>query len=381
MRHSVLVDGTSLSLNMKGVGRYTWQLVEGLVRALPVNASIDIIVFNKDFPAQSNNSLVQYHPIQYCSEFKLGLSVIPKMKRQLKPACIIRPADKIGKDYKIPTLTVCHDINPMIWAQQPPRSNHRRVIDCAWEFLRGNALRASELVVCNSNFVQEAAIAHFRLRREQTAIGYCGVDSRIPETARRLDKMTIRSRFGHTGFLLTFATGDEREGFRTIPVLFDQAIRDGYPGNLVVAGVKKDRPYAKQLAAEFERLGIASRVQILPFLGEAEFQTLVELYTAADFYLETSRHEGFGMQLVEAMSCGTACFSSGRGALTEVAGGFALELPIENPQACGNAIFQAWKSGHHLRDNQAQIKWACSFDWQKTTELVNDFVLKHLGKS
>ncbi len=41
------------------------------------------------------------------------------------------------------------------------------------------------------------------------------------------------------------------------------------------------------------------------------------------------------MQLIEAMACGTTCFSSGRGALEEVSGGFALPLNINDPKAAG----------------------------------------------
>jgi glycosyltransferase involved in cell wall biosynthesis len=376
----ILLDGTSLSMSMKGVGRYTWQIIEGLIRALPSDCEIHAVVFDGQIPLQSDKTRVRYHRIPYCSEFQVGTSVIPKLLRNLNPTCLIRPADKIGIKYNLPTLTVCHDINPMIWAQQPPRSFKRKVIDAAWEWLRGNALRASDLVVCNSNFIQQAAISHFGLKPEKTAIGYCGVDARIPQRSQAVDSVKCRKQYGPEGFLLTFATGDKREGFGILPPLFEQAIRNGYPGNLVVAGVKKDRAYSQQLTADFDRRGIANKVHILPFLGEPEFQTLVELYTVADFYLETSRHEGFGMQLVEAMSCGTTCFSSGRGALTEVAGGHALDLSIDNPQTCGDEIFAAWKNGLHLRDNQSQIHWACSFDWRQTTEVVNNFALKHIGK-
>jgi glycosyltransferase involved in cell wall biosynthesis len=363
---------------MKGVGRYTWQIVEGLISALPLDCEIHAMVFDVQIPSQNDTARVRYHRLPYCSELQVGISVIPKWLRELKPACLIRPADKIGKNYNLPTLTVCHDINPMIWAQQSPRSLKRKLLDGAWERLRGNALRASDLVVCNSMFIQQAAIAHFKLKPEKTALGYCGVDQRFPQKSNDVNADKCRAQYGEAGFLLTFATGDEREGFRILPELLEQAIHDGYPGNLVVAGVKKDRAYAQQIVNDFRKRGLEQRVHILPFLGEAEFQTLVELYSVADFYLETSRHEGFGMQLVEAMSCGTTCFSSGRGALTEIAGGFAIELPIENPQACGHAIAKAWKAGLHLRDNTAQVKWACSFDWQQTTKIVNDFVLKHL---
>ena len=378
-RATVLVDATSLSRQMKGVGRYTWQICDALSRGLPAEADLMLAVFDAalpDFPPDFRGRLIR---LPYRSELRLGLVEFPRLIRQTRAKVFIRPADKIGCHYQVPTLTVCHDVNPLIWAAQPSRPWRRKMIEPVWEIFRGRALRASDRVICNSQFIRVAAARHFGLAAGRTSVGYCGVDRRIPELAKATHPADFRQQMGIGHFLLVFATGDEREGSNMLPELWQATRAAGYPGQLVIAGIKEGAAYAEALRKAFQPAGGAGTVIYRPFLGEEKLAELAGLYRAADFYLETSRHEGFGMQLVEAMACGTTCFSSGRGALTEVGGGFPLPLDIENPAAAGQAVGAAWREGLHMRDNTDQVTHALTFNWVDTGRQVVQFAREHLG--
>jgi glycosyltransferase involved in cell wall biosynthesis len=227
-------------------------------------------------------------------------------------------------------------------------------------------------VVCNSQFVRSGVNSMFGIPHERTVVGYCGVDSRIPAMADVALSTDLPWKEHATNFLLAFATGDEREGYRILPELFSAARAAGYPGKLVIAGTK-DAPFKSDLNEGFLRRGLSAEVIWVPFLGSDSMRQLAALYRYADFYLETSRHEGFGMQLLECMACGTTCFSSGMGALSEVGGVYALPLDIYNPSEAGRAVARAWSSGASLRDNSEQVQYARGFDWGGARQIVAQF--------
>ena len=368
----VLLDATSLSTKLKGVGRYAWQLCDELRTSIPQHGRLLIAILEDSGISFPDTPGLEVIRIPKASEFKLGMHVFPALLKNFDANVFIRPADKIGKNYGIPTLTVCHDLNPWIWQQWPPRPFKRRMIDAAWEYLRGRAMQHSKLVVCNSEFVRDGVVKHFSIDRNKTAIGYCGVDPRIPELASRSNRDDLPWLENNDNFLLTFATGDPREGYDILPELFAASKRSGYPGKLVVAGSTKnvDKP---RLQKEFQDLRVDKDVVWVPFLGENELHQLASLYRFADFYLETSRHEGFGMQLVEAMACGTTCFSSGCGALSEVGGEFPLALNISQPETAGGDITRAFLTDLPNRENSRQVNHAMGFDWTATRNLVAEF--------
>lgn len=84
---------------------------------------------------------------------------------------------------------------------------------------------------------------------------------------------------------------------------------------LVLAGQRGWRDEAVFATAERLELGDAVR-----FLGYVSPETLVALYNLATVAAFPSLYEGFGLPVVEAMSCGTPVVCSTRGALAEVAG-------------------------------------------------------------
>lgn len=62
------------------------------------------------------------------------------------------------------------------------------------------------------------------------------------------------------------------------------------------------------------------------FVGYVADEDLPALYAGAACFAYPSLYEGFGVPIVEAMSCGAPVLTSDRGAMTEVAGGAAQEV-------------------------------------------------------
>ncbi len=199
-------------------------------------------------------------------------------------------------------------------------------------------------------------------------MAYCAVDPRFYEYSRAALPSRVRQKYGVPGFVLTFATGDMRENFTRLPDVAERMAALGVDTCLLVAGVRREKLYAAQLRQEFVRRGLTEgrHFQFEDFLGADRFRDLADLYATADFYLDLSLHEGFGMQLVEAMACGTTCISSPAGALREIGDRFAIFTDPTHPEAIASAIADAYRNNLHRRNNAEQVQYTRKFSWDNT---------------
>jgi mannosyltransferase len=94
------------------------------------------------------------------------------------------------------------------------------------------------------------------------------------------------------------------------------ALLPKYPDfSAVVIGPVDDRGFASRLEASVQAAGLAERVR---FLGELPIAELPRWYQRISIYAFTSRNEGFGLTLIEAMAAGVALVAARAGAAETV---------------------------------------------------------------
>ncbi len=117
-----------------------------------------------------------------------------------------------------------------------------------------------------------------------------------------------------------------------------------------------------------EKLGIQNRVK---FLGRVAQADLPALYSGATFFAYVSKTEGFGLPVLEAMSCGTPVLTSTAGALPEVAGTAAKMVVPGDVAAIGHAMSELATDAGLRQQLVAQgFENVKRFSWQKTAEKV-----------
>lgn len=85
---------------------------------------------------------------------------------------------------------------------------------------------------------------------------------------------------------------------------------------------------------------IASRN--VEFTGYVSFHRLLNLYRYAMVYAQFSYHEGFGVSLAEAMSCGCIPVATKRAAIPEVVGECGIYVPYGDIKSAAKAIKEAF---------------------------------------
>ena len=103
--------------------------------------------------------------------------------------------------------------------------------------------------------------------------------------------------------------------------------------------------------------------------GYIEGPELAALFRHARALVMPSLYEGFGLPLVEAMSCGCPVITSDRGALPEIAGAGAQCFDAFNMNAMAAALVALLRSPEELEQKKAAaLKRAADFSWDKAAQ-------------
>ena len=124
--------------------------------------------------------------------------------------------------------------------------------------------------------------------------------------------------------------------------------------------------YVKSLA---KALGIGNAVQ---FHEKVDSVALQKLYMESDAYLSLSRHEGFGVPLVEAIKFGVPVFSLWKSGVTETMGGAGVGFLTTKPHRVAEMVRQALLDEEILKamleGQREQWKHLCRFQDKKVAQ-------------
>ena len=226
----------------------------------------------------------------------------PSVERATGPVDVIHATGMAMPPPSVPIVATVHDL---AFLRDPSQFTRRGVsfFHRAIELAR----RDAQIIVCPSQATIDECVAHgfdhSRIRLVPWGIDPVAVDQSM------IDGM--RARFGlHGRYVLWAGTIEPR---KNLPVLLDafEGIKDRSI-TLVLAGPKG---WNEQLDQRLARLG--SRVLQVGFV---EPEILAALQTDADIFCFPSRHEGFGLPVLEAMAQRTAVITSSGTSTEEVVG-------------------------------------------------------------
>jgi glycosyltransferase involved in cell wall biosynthesis len=126
----------------------------------------------------------------------------------------------------------------------------------------------------------------------------------------------------------------------------------------------------KKWSQDIQSLGLEGRVYRTGYIDE---ETLACLYSGARIFIYPSFYEGFGLPVLEAMSCGCPVICSRAASLPEVAGEAALLFDPHSPRDLAQAIEQLLGSDELRRTLAEQgMKRTRAFSWDNTAAKTLD---------
>ena len=181
-------------------------------------------------------------------------------------------------------------------------------------------------------------------------------------------------KYASRDYILYVGTIEPR---KNIPVLLRAfgILRKRYPLTLVLAGGKGW--LCDDILEMPRRLGMGDDVVFTGYVAEEE---LLYLYNCASVVVYPSLYEGFGLPVIEALSCGAPLIISDIPSLREVAGDAALSFQSDDHEALA-ALLERVLLSEALRDDLRQrgLRRAAEYSWERVAAMTIAAYRRALG--
>lgn len=368
--------------NLTGVGKTTFGLISALSTKYPDKLRL-IGHYYKFLGRSKFIHLPEAANIQYRHSFLLPRKIANLLRRLGVPI----PYELLVKQrgdfhlfpaflgwpslFKTPSATFFHDIT---YLSNPEYVSTRNCQDLT-KLMPATVQRAS-FVITNSESSKRGIISYYDTAAEKIIVEHLPpvdiVSIGGAEANSRLHSLGITKPF-----LLFFGTLEPRKNLVNLMRAYEQLpsdVRRSYA--LVIAGAKgwNDGEILKVLD-ELKNSG-ASVVQT----GYVSDEDRAALFMKAALYIMPSHYEGFGMQLLEAMSYGTPMLVSDIPVLHEVAGDAAAYCPtdaISIKKAIVALLADEKRQKAMVVAGKHRVK---DFSWDKVAEDVYEHIKKAVQK-
>jgi glycosyltransferase involved in cell wall biosynthesis len=149
-----------------------------------------------------------------------------------------------------------------------------------------------------------------------------------------------------------------------------KVVDDGVNAHLVLIGAVTNSDYLASIEAEVKRLGLTSRVTVIPGIA-SDSQDLVDAFYSADVFLLPSRHEPFGIVVLEAWAAGRAVVASRVGGVPSFVEDGLDGILFDSGDACQaavelTAVLKSAELAGRLGE-AGQKKALAQYDWDAIT--------------
>ena len=272
-----------------------------------------------------------------------------------------QPADK-------PRILTCHDMKPFMVTSNDSELDTLNKAYMGRTFSR--LIKDYDLLIAVSNTTKQAINHLFGYPESHIRVVHLGVDH-----------STFKPHLGNHrngNYILNISTDEEhhrnpRKNRDFLLQLFKEISRQIPKLKLVCVG------YGRRDLELSRRLGIQNRTLFLRDISQAH---LIRLYQNARLYVHPAFYEGFGLTLLEAMSCACPVVTHDHSAMPEVvanAGRLLKRMDIEEwTKACVEPLAdqRVWREM-----SEASYQRSLNFSWRKcarhTAEIYEEFLNVH----
>lgn len=373
----IFYEGTALFKNKRvpqaGIAHYVYNIYKNIVK-LDKNNDYEVFGLNffgkskdfkENFPKSTKFRLIQYIPgkVWNLSNRRLALPPIEIILGKRADIFIFTQFRLYPTIFAKKSFVMIYDIAFEHYPEFIEKKNlqylKRRVPEAA---------KKADRIITISEFTKKDLVKTYNIDPDKIIVAHCAVDSRTFKKTRI--SSSIKKKYNLPNrYLLYLGTVEPRKNITKLVKAYSslpQAIKEQFPLVLAGGGGWNDR----EIKYAIDRASKSSSI-ILP--GYIEEDDIPALYSGAELFLYPSHFEGFGMQILEAMACGTPVITANNSSLPEVGGDAAYYVDDSSVESIKKGI-EKLLSEPGLREvlvkrGKHQIK---KFSWEKSAQKIID---------
>lgn len=270
-------------------------------------------------------------------------------------------------------LVTIHDLTPLVFPQAYPPGTKGKII---FEIQKRLLTTVSRLITDSKNSKSDI-VKYLKFPEEKIDIVYLAAANKVERVADKSKLSQLTRKFNLPKDFVLYI-GDVNYN-KNLPGLVKACRIAELP--LVIIGkqaIQKDfdpENIENQPLIELNKL-VEGREDVSR-LGFVEEEDLSGFYTLASVYCQPSLYEGFGLSILEAMTCGCPVVTSDVSSLPEVAGKAALLVDPTQVEKIGQAIKKVL-TDEETRSRMIKLGYqqAKKFNWDKTARETCESYLK-----
>jgi glycosyltransferase involved in cell wall biosynthesis len=314
-KREIGIDAKILINNISGLERYIYQLVVNLSKV------------DKDNPY----TIFVHKPV---FNDKIGENFKEKLEKDITNHIISQNKKLATQEIKVFHVTwqdmyLWHNL-PLLWSKrsvitihdlinlrQP--DYHGRMNRIKYRLLLKLAVKWADRIITVSDYTKDEIIKHLNADNNKIKVVHLAADSRFKPVLNKRTIREIKSKYKIEGkYILSVGKSYTHKNIPHLIRAFKKLATGGnLEHKLVLVGEKFWGPANLDVMKTIEDLELGEKV-IWP--GYIDDEDMPSLYSGAELFVMPSYYEGFGLPLLEAMSCGTPVIASNVTSIPEVVG-------------------------------------------------------------
>ncbi len=268
----------------------------------------------------------------------------------------------VKRNYKM--VVTVHDLTPIVLSGDFPIGIGGKA---KW-MVQKNLLRTADAIITDSNSSKKDIMQFVNIPEKKIHVTYLAAGESFKKLRTQEIEKVLKKYHVPKDFILY--VGDVTNN-KNLPRLI-QAIKKTNTKAVLVGKALRNEKYDKKNLWNRDLNQVHFLVdedKQFILLGFVEEKDLIALYNAATLFVMPSLYEGFGLPILEAMSCGCPVITSQEGSLHEVSADAAIFVDPYSIESMTNGLQQLLQD-KKLADLYSKKGLARSkaFSWKKTAE-------------